>query len=402
MTEIFVGRQPIYNRQRQLVAYELLYRPTQANVSNVVDGDLATSEVIVHALESIGLHRLVGPYPALINVTRNVILGSALRALPPGQVILEVLEDVTVDDELLAALKALAADGYRIALDDFVLIEAARPLVALAEIVKLDVLFTPQEQLQEWVPQLRAQGVKTLLAEKIESAAQHEFCRTLGFDYYQGHLFAQPKLVRGHSLPMARLAALQLISALNDPHATVAQIEQIIATDVSLSYKLLRYLNSAFFNLPRKIDSLRRAVIYLGLDNVRTWATLIAMARLDEQRHDLINTALVRAAMCRSLAEQQNIVYPERAFLAGLLSCLDALLETPMEQVLKSLPLAKELGDALLHRRGPYGLVLKCALAYERGDWPAVQRCALPDEQVRDAYLAALAYAAEAGRHLAS
>lgn len=395
MADIFIGRQPIYDRRHQLHAFELLYRPTRANESLVLDGDLATFEVILHTLTTIGLERLVGRHTAFINVTRNAILSGDLRVLPPDRVVLEVLEDVIADPEVLAALRKLVKRGFTLALDDFVLHEGSEPLLELADLIKLDILSSPPEEMEELVRRLRirprpSRGLR-LLAEKIETRDQYLWCQKLGFDYFQGYFLCQPKLVGGRAIPTGRLHLIPLIAKLNQPEASLEEVEQLIIRDPSLSYKLLRYLNSAFFNLRHKVDTIHRAVIHLGLDNVRSWATLLVLASMDDDSDSLTATALTRAAMCRNLACHAELREPAAAFTVGLLSILDSLLQAPMDEIIPHLPLAENVSGALLERNGPYGPLLTLVLDYERGDWTAVENSGQEPAMVRDAYLQALA-----------
>ncbi len=389
MNEIYVGRQNIYDRKSRVVAYELLYRPTSANAAQVVDGDQATAEVLFHTLTTIGLDQLVGDCPAFINVTRNMFMHPSLAALPPDRVVLEVLEDIKADHALLDVLESLVSAGYRLALDDFVLTPDTQRLLGFAQLVKLDVLTTPMAEVIPLVSQFRSQGMK-LLAEKIETQAMYQQCLELGFDYFQGYYFSQPQLVSGRGVPANKAALLYLIGKLNDPAATLETIEQLIARDATLSYKLLRYLNSAFFRLSHPVDTIHRAVVFLGLDSLRAWATLMMLTSFSEARDDLTSTALMRAYMCRNLAEEQPQTVPDTAFITGLLSVMDALLKAPMKQVLDHLPLEEAIAQALLNHDGPYGRLLHCTLAHERGDWDVVDNCGIDPEAIQNAFLEAL------------
>ena len=196
--------------------------------------------------------------------------------------VLEVLEDVPPDAEVLAGLSAYVREGYLVALDDFVFDESLRPLIELAHVIKIDLMALSRGELEEHVRLLRAYDVK-LLAEKVETEEEFEFCKQLGFDYFQGYFLARPNIVQGTQLPPNRLGLLQLLAKLQDPKVEVSDLEEIIGHDAALGYKLLRYLNSAFFALPREVESLRAAVIYLGTQTIQRWASLLLLARLDER-----------------------------------------------------------------------------------------------------------------------
>ena len=398
MHDIFIGRQPIYDRSLEVYAYELLYRGSEQNRAVVVDGDQATSRVIMNAFMEIGLNQLVGQRHAFINLTRSFLVDRDM-ILPADKVVLEVLEDVVVDEPLIRGVRRLREQGYRIALDDFTLREELLALVDLADIIKIDVMALKRAAVREHVSRLRRYKT-VLLAEKVETREDFEFCRRLGFDYFQGYFFCRPSVIKGQGVPANRIALLRLLSELHNPDADVRRLEELISHDVSLSYKLLRYMNSAFFSLPNKIESIHRAVVFLGMQVIKVWVTVIALSGIDDKPHELITTLLVRAKMCELLASAMRSDSPEIFFTVGLFSALDALLDAPMDRILESLPLSDEIERALLYQDGPLGQVLRCALAYERGDWDAATCRDLERAIIRDAYLGALAWADRAAKEL--
>ncbi len=389
MQDIYLGRQSIYDRELEVAAYEILYRSGTTNAAHFVSEDAATSQVLLNTLTEIGLEAIVGKHPAYINMTRTFLLGGEVPTLPREQLVLEVLEREVVNAELVDGLAKLAHQGYRIALDDFEYREDTAPLLKIADIVKVDVLHTPPEQLPELVEVLRRHRLK-LLAEKIETREQLEHCRSLGFELFQGYYFSQPKLLQHRTVPTNRVALLQLLAQLHDPDITIQQVKDIINQDLSLSYKLLRYINSAFFSLPAPVNSIHRAVVALGLINVKSWATLVTIAEAEGMGSDLATTALIRARMCAILAKRFRLGSADTGFTIGLLSTLDALMGIPMDQILTSLPLSEEINEALLNHEGSLGQALACVLAYERGDWEAVDANRLDHAMVSSAYLTAL------------
>ncbi|GIX48625.1 MAG: histidine kinase [Candidatus Tectimicrobiota bacterium] len=393
MQDVFVGRQPIYDRQLDVFAYELLFRSGEANQARFVDGDLATSQVILNTFLEIGLDTIVGQKRAFINLTRGFLLQDCSHVFPAKRVVLEVLEDVHVDAELLAAVRRLAAAGYTIALDDFVYHERLRPLVELADIVKVDVLALDRETLREHVARLRPYGVR-LLAEKVETQDDFAYCKDLGFDYFQGYFFCKPDVVRGQRRPANRLTLLQLLARLQDPEMEFGELEALVSRDVVLSYKLLRVVNAAFYGT-RKVDSLHQALLLLGTRVIASWASMILLAGIDDKPHELMLTALVRAKMCELLALATAQANPATSFTVGLFSALDALLDAPMADILRSLPLTEEVARALLAHEGLLGQTLRCVLGYERGAWDDMPTLGLPPHRVRDAYLQALHWATE-------
>ncbi|MBI5041049.1 MAG: HDOD domain-containing protein [Gammaproteobacteria bacterium] len=302
MQDIYIGRQPIFDRDLNVFAYELLFRSGTQNHAGEFDGDQATSQVIVNAFIEIGLDQIVGTHRAFINLTRSFVTSSTPLPFPKDRVVLEVLEDIRPDAEVIASVRSLAEQGYTVALDDFVFNDDLKPLVELAQIVKIDLMALSREQLDEHVRLLRGYNVK-LLAEKIETQEEFEHCKELGFEYFQGYFLSKPNIVQSQQLPPNRLAVLQLLSKLQDPESDAGEVEKLVSQDVALSYKLLRYINSAFFALPKKIDSIRQAVVYLGTSAIKTWITLLVVAGLGNKPTELVIQAMQRAKMCELLAQ---------------------------------------------------------------------------------------------------
>ncbi len=388
MQNLFLGRQPIFDRDSRVFAYELLYRAGVDNVAGVLDGDRATAQVILTTFTEIGLKAIAGDRPVFINMTRDFLIGPSLP-FPRGKVVLEVLEDITVDEALIRALRKLAEEGFEIALDDFIFHESLRPLVELAHYIKLDVRAQDRATIKSHVREFAHYPVK-LLAEKIETLEEFEFYKGLGFHYFQGYFLQKPRIIQGSRTPASQRASLDLLARLRDPEVEIQDIEPLIARDVTLSYRLLKLVNSALFALPKRVDSIQQTVLYLGLTTVRHWATLLVMAGFDDKPQAVLGMALTRARMCEQLARQHHEPQPERFYTVGLFSLLDVLLDQPMEDILGGLPLADDIRAALLHLSGDMGQALRCVIAYECGDWEHV-RCANLDEAgIRAAWLAAV------------
>ena len=383
------GRQPIYGGEVDVFAYELLYRGGDANQANFLDGDSATANVMLNTMLEIGLEQVVGNRLAFINMTSNLILGQLCQTLPKNQVVLEVLEDVKPTASIIDALTDLSEQGYTIALDDFIYHESLRPLVDIANIVKVDVMALSHEEIQEHVLWLQEYPVK-LLAEKVESHEDFEYCKTLGFDYFQGYFFCKPKIIAGARVPANRIAILMLLAKLQEQDIEISKIEREIKSDLSLSYKLLRYVNSAHCGLPRKVDSIGQAACMVGIDKLRMWVTLMSLASMEEKPFELLVTATVRAHMCEQLgrALQQNEV--EKFFTIGLFSVLDGFFDCELSEVLDSLPLTSEVRNALLDRTGLLGEVLQCVIAFEQGRWKDVQCAQIDLSIIQNAYLEAI------------
>jgi c-di-GMP phosphodiesterase len=392
--EVFVGRQPIYTPQLDVFAYELLFRRGEMQHADVTDGNQATAHVLVNTFLELGLDTLVGSKRAFVNLTRDFLLQDYSLVFPADRVVLEVLEDVAVEDDVLAALRNLSAQGYIIALDDFFYQEHLRPLVELADIIKIDVLASGRTTVAEQVKLLRHYDVQ-LLAEKVETQEDFAYYKTLGFEYFQGYFFCRPAVVKGQRSPTNRLVILELLAKLQSPEITFRELEAFISRDVSLSYKVLRAANAAIYTRARKVESIQQALQLVGLTAMTNIVSLFLLANIDDKPHELLITAMVRAKMCEQLAKLMQQSNSATFFTVGLLSVLDAFMDRPMPHILPALPLADEIVEALLAHEGVLGATLRCILAYERGDWETVQNLGCPRDLLVKTYLEALMWATE-------
>jgi len=397
--ETLVARQPIFDRNMEVVAYELLFRRNNAEQADVVDHDQATSQVIVNAFMEIGIGNLVGDKLAYINMPTAFLLGDYPIPFAQEKVVLEVLEHVEVNDKMIAALQKLSLAGYVIALDDFVFSEKTKPLLKLARVVKLDVLDVKPDALRKQVGQLLPYKLK-LVAEKIETQAMFEQCKRLGFEFFQGYFLCRPQSVKGAKLSANRLQMLKLMAELNDPDIQMHKLEQTVGSDVSLSYKLLRVINSAQYGMRQKVESLRHALVLLGVKKIKDWATLIVLTSIDNKPRELFVISLQRAKYCQLLAQVRGAANIDAYFTAGLFSTLDALLDKPFAELVPQLSLADELNQALLERSGPIGEVLNAVIAYEQADWGAITLADVATTQLRDCYLEAVRWARDAAQQL--
>ncbi len=388
-----IGRQPILDRDGKLHGYELLFRPD--GTKRPFDGNHATANVIMNALTEFGLDHVTGPHRAYINFTAELLQNDTALLLPRDRVVIEILEDITVDNKLVEAVTGLSRSGYQLALDDFVYDTKWNPLIRVANTIKIDVLSMDIENVAAHVVKLK-RGRMKMLAEKVETHQQHLQLLELGFDLFQGYYYAKPNIVSRRRIPENHLAVVRLLAALNDCSASMEEIEGLIVEDVSLSYRLLRYLNSAFFALPQKVNSIRRALIYFGIDMLRRWVSILVMAKVSGKPQVLMQNALVRARMCEGLAKHKELPDPETYFMVGLFSILDVLLDAPMATVIEPLPLSAEIVDALVNRGGDRGAALKCACAYEECRWADVKYDGVEREGIGEAYLDSVEWAFDA------
>lgn len=395
----YVARQPILDPSGHVFGYELLYRAAADAVSCEDARDLAAARVLSDAVLTLGLETLTGGRRAFINVTRHMLLNELVTVMAPSAIVVEVLEDVGVDAETIAACARLRERGYSVALDDFTLKAGADALLPYANYVKVDVLSSSdaeRRQIEAAIPK----GVK-LVAEKVESAEVYEEARARGYALFQGYYFCRPMTFSGGALSARRLAYARLLAALNSTSVSVNNIEDLIKHDASLTYRVLRCINSAAFGVRREIHSIRQALVLLGLDQVRKWASVWALAGLNGgSSAELVTIAILRARSCELVAS--TAVGPDVAsefFLLGLCSLLDAMLEQPMETALADLPLSDAIRQALLGEQNSARSVLDAVIAHERGEWDEAARIAggisVSPDRLPIAYADALRWARE-------
>ena len=370
MPEVFVGRQPIYNKQLKIYGYELLFRSdgNPANAFQEIGADGATSTTIINCYLEMGLEKLVGKHFAFINLTEQFLLNENSLPISPKQAVLEILEDIKITDEIIEATRRLKSEGFIIALDDYIYNPDHKPLMPFIDIVKIDLMQLTEEQLIEHVEILKTFGVK-LLAEKIETMDEFFLCHRLGFEYFQGYFLSKPRVIKKTTLGTSKMAVLNLLTVLMNSESDPDDIEEAISFDVSFSYKMLKLINSAVFNLSRKVDSIRQAIVILGRKKLTSWASLMALSSMDDRPSEILHLTMVRAKMCEILAEKAGLPEPESFFTVGLFSGLDILMERELVGLIKPLPLNQTIVDALLKHEGNCGEALACVLAYEVSDF---------------------------------
>ncbi|HVC20079.1 MAG TPA: HDOD domain-containing protein [Vicinamibacterales bacterium] len=397
--QIFVARQPIFDRQDHVIAYELLFRSGLENyfTGEAAGADSATSHVISNG-SFLGLDTLCQGKHAFINFPRSLLVSDAPLLLPRDRVVIEILETVEPDVEVIAACRRLKRAGYRIALDDFPGDET-HPLVPLADFVKVDFLAVPTpERRTELAKRLRAHEIG-LIAEKVETKEAKDEGARAGYHYFQGYFLSHPDVVSARSVPAFRMNYLRLLQEVTRPDATPAELETIVKQDLSITYRLLRHINSAAFGFRTEIKSLRFALVLLGLDEIRRWASVWALADLGRDAPDqLVADSVMRARFCEMVV--QGTPLRKRAaelFLMGLFSRLDVIIGRPLEEILTALPVPPEARAALLGEPNTLRSILDAVIAYEAADWDGCARTAasagLTDDDFPTCYLAAMEWA---------
>ncbi|WP_027858564.1 EAL and HDOD domain-containing protein [Marinobacterium jannaschii] len=371
--QYLIARQPIVDRELRLVGYELLYRRME-DQPHAVTGHMATAQVLSTSLSEASLKELTGNSTAFINMTREAILNMDQLSLPKEKVVFEILEHVEIDLQLRAKIEELVAAGYRFALDDFNLDGLHNELVDIAYVVKVDVLELGREAIREHVERLRQFPV-VLIAEKVESWEEYEYCKSLGFDLFQGYFFAKPQLISGRSVCHNRATTFRLVARLNDPDIEFDELEALVSQDPGLSYKLFRYVNSALVAGSRTFSNLRQVLVLLGIIRLRAIATMFAMCRMEATPLALVRTMLQRAQLCRLIAEQQGREDPEDYFIVGMFSLLDALMDCSIEEALQELPLPPEQVAAIVDMAGPQGEILSCSIGLQQQSCDQCEEC---------------------------
>jgi len=389
--DIFVARQPILDRKRCLVAYELLFRGGPENLFPDADGDLASSSVIGGALFSFGLDALVGHRRAFVNVTEHVLVEELWTLLPRERVVLELLETVEPNADVIEACRAARAAGYALALDDFVMRPDYEPLIELADIVKVDFLATPSRERRLLAKTFGARGIE-LLAEKVETEEDVAEGIALGYGYFQGFFFERPEMVARSEIPVSKMNSLRLLRFLSEPEIDLDRVEQVIKQEVALSVRLLRFLNTAVFSWREPVRSIKQALLLVGEQRIRKIASLLVVATLaDDGCSAAAQLSLQRAHWCETLAPHCGLGDRELdAFLTGLLSLVDRMLGRPLAELLGELGPPADVEAALLRGEGALGALLQLAKAWERADWDRVARLAaslgIPEDALPSAY----------------
>jgi EAL and modified HD-GYP domain-containing signal transduction protein len=364
---------------------------------------MESAQTIVRAIADIGLERLACGLPAFINVPSCLLDDPALLLLPADKVVLEILEDIEPTPEAVKAAHNLASKGYRLALDDFVLGTPQTAFLPACKIVKVDILANKRHSLPLIVQLIKKCRVRAL-AEKVESNQSYARCQALGFDYFQGYFFARPDLVSSREVPPGRLALVQLLTRLQDPDVTISELEELVSGDVVLTFRLLKFVNSACVSANRNIDSVRSALLMLGVQRVAAMVSLLAMSGIQEKTTELMVTAMIRARMCEGLATSMGLPNPERHFTLGLLSVLEAMFDVPMENLLGHLPLMQSMKDALLdpEAHNPLADTLRLVLRFETGEWQHIENSKEVGTTIGATYIEAVTWAEEAKSILAN
>jgi c-di-GMP-related signal transduction protein len=371
---VFVARQPIFDTRKRVVAYELLFRAGPENwFPPNTDGDLASARVISDAMITFDWKKLTSGKKAYVNVTRKILCDGLYAVLPPKQTVIELLESVHADTQTLAAVRSARAAGYQVALDDFVVRPELAAFVPLANVLKIDLLATSLHERQRIARSNRGKNTQ-LLAEKVETIEDFRQAERSGYTLFQGYFFERPELISRSDISPSKLTYVHFLKELQAEVLDFSRIEDVIKHDVSLSVKLLKFLNSAAFGWRSRVTSLHQALVLLGERQFRKWASLVAVVGMTQDRPtELAVVSLARARFAERLSNLAGLQGRELdAFLVGLLSAIDAMIGRPMAELLTEISVSADIDEALLRSDSPLGKIRALVVAYEHARWDDV------------------------------
>lgn len=392
MENIMVGRQPILDKNENLFAYELLFRSSKGN--KIIDGEKATAEVIMNSLESIGLSNLTQNKPAFINFTSKMIKNKISDILSSDSIYIEILETVEVDEEIIKICKELKSQGFKIVLDDFEYKESLIELIKIADIIKIDFLNTTKRVRKETLYLIKSKYNKKVkfLAEKIENHSHLKEAKRFDYDYYQGFYFTKPDIVSGKKVEPFKESYFKIIKELKKKNPDFKKIENYIKQDLSMSYSLLRLVNSAAYGYD--INSIRQGIVLLGIDKLKKWSLLYSFKSLNSSKPDiLLITSLIRAYFAESLKKHFDI--DEDLFILGMFSLINAYLDRDLKEVLPQISMKNEFKEALISKEGKLGDILSIIEIYEKSKWQDLNDYSLDVKSVTEEYLEAIENAEE-------
>lgn len=396
----YAARQPILDRNKALFGYELLFRDGVDNAFPNIDGDEATSKMIEGSQFAFGLDDFLGDKPGFINFTLETLLKKYPSMLPKEQVVVEILETIQPGKRLLAECQHLKEQGYTLALDDYEHRSVWRHFYPYIDIIKIDFRSTNYQQIEEIKQAIAAFPHIKLLAEKVETNAEFQQALEQGFSYFQGYFFSRPEMMHTRALSPSQMALAELLYETSKADMDLAKITEVFKRDLTLSYKLLRYSNSAIFKRRTEIETIKHALVVLGQAELKKFLSLLFTAQISSDKPaELMRLAMTRANFAEGLASLGNDVTLEKAFLTGMMSLMDAILDEPIESVMEKLPLANDIKEALIHKTGILADYLTLIQCYEVADWQkaneTVTKLALDASKIPDAYHQAVQWANE-------
>lgn len=368
---IFLARQPIFDRNKNVIAYELLFRNSNENVYNNVDGNQATLQVIANSFYEFDFKLVSDNKKVFINFTEKLITEEIATILPWQDVVIEILETIEPTEAVINACKKLKEKGFVLALDDFVFDEKYTELIKLIDIIKVDFIITKGDERKKIFDLLKINNNIKFLAEKVETIEEYNEAVYYGYDYFQGYYFSKPTILTTKSIPTNKYAGLEILKLINNEDFKYSDLEALILKDVGLSYKIIKLINSSAYYLRNEVNSIKYAITFLGEKEIVKWLYVVLLKDIKAKNADeLIRISLQRAKFCESICNSS--IYKEKAFSAyitGLFSVMDAILNCSMESIIKDLNISDEIKEGLIGEENILNMILKLAISYGRGEW---------------------------------
>lgn len=392
MAEIFVGRQPIYTRDLDIYAYELMSHTAIDDNAESIEADMATSQVIINAFMEIGIDKLVGKKTAFITLTEHFLKSDYELPLPTDRVILKIPSYINVTDDLIKGTKRLADAGFKLALDNYLQHPALQALASMASVIDINIENLSITEIRAHLKILKKLH-PIILADHVKDHDAYDICREVGVDYIQGYFLNRPRIISGEAINSNQMSIINLLSILHNPETDTDTVVDTISKDVALSYKILQLMNSAFFSRSSKIDSIQHAIVMLGRKQLCSWASMLTLSGMDNKPREQVRISMIRARSCELLAQKANLKPTDSFFTVGMFSSLDLLMDRSLEDLISPLPLADNVAAALLNREGDLGEAINCTLAQEEGDWINIRFADLSTEALTDINIEAINWA---------
>ncbi|MEC0679846.1 cyclic di-GMP phosphodiesterase [Bacillus inaquosorum] len=397
---VFVARQPIFNRKEQVVAYELLYRESEENVYSAKDGDQATTDLVINSFLNIGIEKLTEGKRCFVNFTESLMFSNLPTSFNPKQLVIEILEDIPITPALISRCRELKKMGYMLVLDDFYAInpqneDLLEKLMSYIDILKIDFLKTTRMERRKILQTYGCSGL-IFLAEKVETRKEYEQAAQDGFQLFQGYFFSEPRIISGHDLSTHFYSYYELLNELSKEQPNIKRVTEYIERDLSLSYQILKFLNSSHSRLSQKIESIQQAIMLLGFNEIKRWIYILSFKDLSRKgnssKHEIIKISLMRAKLCELLARKTARPQPASYMLIGMFSLIDTLLHREIEDIIQELPLKDEVGQALLGHQNDYYQMLELVKLIESNNWDTCTELGkeLDKEEAYECYLEAL------------
>lgn len=375
---VFVARQAIFNRKQNVVAYELLFRNSAENFFPDIEEGQATARLIMENQLNLGTRHITSGKTALINIGPDSLKHNLCDFLPCKDVVIELLETIEPTDDNYQLCRELFHKNYKLALDDFVYNEQWERFLKFIKLVKFDIAQTPLSDIAEIVEKLKQHKKIKILAEKIETQADYYQAHKMGFDYFQGYFFAKPTMHEQQDIDYNYALVVAIYAQVMKPSPDIKQISALFEADAALAYKLMRLINSGVFPIQSKISSIKQALVYLGHERLKKFVSLIVTAHTAGKKPaELMQVCVVRARFCELIAKQVSKSLAGEAFLTGLFSLLDAILDQPMSLLVEKLPFPDDIKAALLNEKNTLYYILNVVQAYETGSWWTLEKAVI-------------------------